>query len=97
MNYANEPQLGEQLESVEDVSAKTLNELIRKYESIVYDYLAIMNSSETLKSMDIAKYAVQLGLNAITHIYKLAFLYDEECGDFCRPLSEGNLLFHRIH
>lgn len=69
MNYANEPLT----ENGDDISSKTLNELICKYESIVYDYLAIMNSSETVKSMDSAKYTIQLGLSAITHIYKLAF------------------------
>lgn len=56
-----------------NVDNDTLNNLITKYESIVYDYLAVMNSSETVKSMDVAKYTVQIGLNAITHIYKLAF------------------------
>jgi len=52
---------------------KTRHELIKRYEGIVYDYLAIMNSSETLKTMDCQKYIVQLGLSAMTHIYKLAF------------------------
>jgi len=71
MNFANEPLTGE--DEGEDISAKTLQDLIKKYESIVYDYLAIMNSSETVKSMESSKYTVQLGLNAITHIYKIAF------------------------
>jgi hypothetical protein len=71
MNYANEPSVFQ--ESGEDVSAKTRQELIRRYSMIVYDYLAIMNSSDTMKIMDSAKYTVQLGLNAITHIYKIAF------------------------
>jgi len=51
----------------------TRKELIKKYDSIVYDYLAIMHSSETLKTMHCQNYTVQLGLSAITHIYKLAF------------------------
>jgi hypothetical protein len=72
MNYANEPSTDLQ-ESGEDVSAKTRQELIRRYSMIVYDYLAIMSSSDTLKIMESAKYTVQLGLNAITHIYKIAF------------------------
>ena len=70
MNCANEPQ---QETREEDISSQTCQELIHKYESIVYDYLAVMNSSETVKSMDSAKYTIQLGLTAITHIYKLAF------------------------
>lgn len=57
----------------EEAFARTRKELIQKYEAIVYDYLAIMNSSETVKTMDCQKYTVQLGLSAITHIYKLAF------------------------
>ena len=57
----------------DETSAKTRQELVQKYESIIYDYLAIMNSSETIKSMDSPKYTIQLGLSAITHIYKLAF------------------------
>lgn len=71
MNYANEPLTEEP--AGDYISDKTLQDLINRYESIVYDYLAIMNSSETVKSMEPAKYTVQLGLNAITHIYKIAF------------------------
>ena len=48
-------------------------ELMVKYKSIIYDYLAIMNSSDAIKTMEFSKYAVQLGLSAITHIYKIAF------------------------
>ena len=84
MNCANEPLSNK---SCENVSAQTLNDLIRRYESIVYDYLAIMNSSETVKSMDIAKYTIQLGLNSITHIYKLVFCMTKNVGisaDHCQ-------------
>lgn len=86
MNYANEPS-NELQESGEDVSAKTRQELIRRYSMIVYDYLAIMSSSDTLKIMESAKYTVQLGLNAITHIYKLAFCMTKNVatsGDHCQ-------------
>ena len=48
-------------------------ELIEKYESLVFDYLAIMQSSEIIKSMTDWKYAAQTGLSAITHIFKLAY------------------------
>jgi hypothetical protein len=48
-------------------------ELIEKYESSVFDYLAIMQSSEIVKSMADWKYAAQTGLTAITHIFKLAY------------------------
>ena len=57
----------------DEILTKTRQELIHRYESIVYDYLAIMNVSETLKTLECQKYAIQLGLSAITHIYKLAF------------------------
>jgi hypothetical protein len=83
MNCANEPEEG----VVEDISAKTLTNLITKYESIVYDYLAVMNSSETVKSLDSSKYTIQLGLSAITHIYKLAFCLTKNVaisGDHCQ-------------
>ena len=86
MNYANEPS-NELQESGEDVSAKTRQELIRRYSMIIYDYLAIMSSSDTLKIMESAKYTVQLGLNAITHIYKLAFCMTKNVatsGDHCQ-------------
>jgi hypothetical protein len=86
MNYANEPSTDFQ-ESGEDVSAKTRQELIRRYSMIVYDYLAIMSSSDTLKIMESAKYTVQLGLNAITHIYKIAFCMTKNVatsGDHCQ-------------
>jgi hypothetical protein len=48
-------------------------ELIEKYESSVFDYLAIMQSSDIVKSMADWKYAAQTGLAAITHIFKLAY------------------------
>ena len=86
MNYANEP-LNDIQESGEDISAKTRQELIRRYSMIVYDYLAIMSSSDTLKIMESAKYTVQLGLNAITHIYKIAFCMTKNVatsGDHCQ-------------
>jgi hypothetical protein len=84
MNCANEP---EQESGGEDISEKTCQELISRYESIIYDYLAVMNSSETVKSMDSSKYTVQLGLSAITHIYKLAFCFTKNVatsGDHCQ-------------
>jgi len=56
-----------------ETTLKTKHDLIKKYATVVYEYLAIMNSSETLKSIDCQKYTIQLGLSAITHIYKLAF------------------------
>ena len=73
MSYSNESLLTSNQENEAVVPLKTRNELIKRYESIVYDYLAIMNSSETIKSMECAKYTVQLGLNVITHIYKISF------------------------
>ena len=68
----------------EEGSNTSLNELISKYESIVYDYLAVMNSSETVKSMDVAKYTVQIGLTAITHIYKIAHCMTKCATDHCQ-------------
>ena len=84
MNYANEPLM---VETEEDISTKTIQELVKRYESIVYDYLAIMNSSETMKSVDFAKYAIQLGLSTITHIYKMTFCLTKNVSttaDYCQ-------------
>ena len=49
-------------------------ELIGKYESVVIDYLSIMQASESVKSMDEWKYTVQAGLSIITNIFKLSYL-----------------------
>jgi hypothetical protein len=56
-----------------ETALKTKQDLIQKYATAVYEYLAVMNSSETIKTIDCQKYVIQLGLCAITHIYKLAF------------------------
>ena len=92
MNYATEPTTDFQ-ESGEDVSAKTRQELIRRYSMIVYDYLAIMNSSDTVKIMESAKYTVQLGLNAITHIYKLAFCMTKNVASSADHCQKGIYCF----
>jgi hypothetical protein len=89
MNRSNEPLT----KNGENVSTQTLHDLISRYESIVYDYLAIMNSSETLKSMDIAKYTIQLGLNSITHIYKLAFCMTKNVGISAEHCHKGIYCF----
>jgi hypothetical protein len=68
------------------IVTKTRKELIDRYEAVLYDYLAVMNSSETIKAMDCQKYAIQLGLSAITHIYKLAFCFTKNVSttaDYC--------------
>jgi len=72
MNMNNETKKSENVET-QSVLTKTRQELIQKYGSMVYDYLAIMNASETIKEMNCAKHIIQLGLSAMTHIYKLAF------------------------
>lgn len=69
------------------IITKTRKELIDRYEAVIYDYLAVMNSSETLKSMDCQKYAIQVGLTVITHIYKLAFCFTKNVSttvDYCQ-------------
>lgn len=72
---------------------KTRKDLIIRYESIVYDYLGIMNSSETLKTMDCYKFAVQLGLSAITHIYKLAFCMTKNVATSAEHCHKGIYCF----
>jgi len=50
------------------------NDLIEKYISMVFEYLSIMQSSDVIGSITNPSYAIQLGLSAITHIFKLAFI-----------------------
>ena len=83
----------ETLESEEDTLSRTRKELIQRYESIVYDYLAIMNSSETMKSMESAKYIIQLGLNVITHIYKLSFYFTKNVATSADHCQKGIYCF----
>ena len=74
-------------EQQQKIITKTRKELIDRYEAVLYDYLVVMNSSETLKTMDCQKYAIQLGLTAITHIYKLAFCFTKNVStsaDYCQ-------------
>lgn len=49
-------------------------DLIDKYEASVFEYLSVMQFSEIVKSLDDCKYAIQTGLVAITHIFKLAYI-----------------------
>lgn len=49
-------------------------DLIEKYTSMAFEYLAIMQNSDIIRTMENRAYAVQLGLSAITHIFKLAFI-----------------------
>jgi hypothetical protein len=53
---------------------KIKSDLIEKYISMVFEYLSIMQSSDVVRTMDTRTYSVQLGLSAITHIFKLAFI-----------------------
>jgi hypothetical protein len=79
-------------DSSQDVTT-TRRELIHKYESIVYDYLAIMNSSETVKTMECAKFVIQLGLSAITHIYKIAFFITKNVSTSADHCQKGIYCF----
>lgn len=49
------------------------NDLIDKYIVLVYEYLHIMNSSEIIQHMETQSRVLEIGLSAISHIYKLAF------------------------
>jgi hypothetical protein len=55
------------------ISTNIQKDLIDKYTTILFEYFAIMNSSPTVHSMEDRPRAVQIGLSAITNIYKLAF------------------------
>lgn len=48
-------------------------DLIEKYATILFEYFAIMNASAIVQSMEDRLRVVQIGLSAITNIYKLAF------------------------
>lgn len=72
---------------------ETKRDLIQKYATVVYEYLAIMNASETLKSIDCQKYTIQLGLSAITHIYKLAFCNTKNVSTSANHCQKGIYCF----
>lgn len=48
-------------------------DLVDKYKTILFEYFAIMNASSTVQSIEHRVRVVQIGLSAITNIYKLAF------------------------
>lgn len=54
-------------------SANIQTDLIEKYTTILFEYFAIMNASPTVQAMEDQSRAVQIGLSAITNIYKLGF------------------------
>jgi len=66
----------EETETTGFIMSKATNvqkDLIDKYATILFEYFAIMNASAIVQSMDERVRVVQIGLSAITNIYKLAF------------------------
>jgi hypothetical protein len=53
-------------------------ELIEKYTTILYEYFHIMNTSEIVNALDSRSIVIQIGMQSITHIYKLAFFLSKQ-------------------
>jgi len=53
---------------------KIQTELIEKYILLLMEYIHLVNTSEIIKQLDNASTVFQIGINAISHIYKITFL-----------------------
>lgn len=52
-----------------------VNCIVKKYHFIIYQYLVIMNDSVIINQLDNIDNILQIGMNAITHIFKLNLLF----------------------
>lgn len=55
------------------MSASIKNELILKYAVIIYEYFHIMSTSEIVSTLETQDAIIQIGMQSVTHIYKLSF------------------------
>ena len=60
------------------MNASFKTELIEKYTAILYEYLHIMHTSEIVNALDNQAEVIQIGMQSITHIYKLAFFLSKQ-------------------
>jgi uncharacterized protein (DUF2132 family) len=61
--------------SFENETLLIISHIIKKYYIIVHQYLAIMNDSVIIRRLDNVNNIIQLGLNAITHIFKINLFF----------------------
>lgn len=60
------------------MNASFKTELIEKYTTILYEYFHIMHTSEIVNTLDNQAEVIQIGMQSITHIYKLAFFLSKQ-------------------
>jgi hypothetical protein len=60
------------------MSTSTKSEIIDKYATILYEYFHIMNTSEIINSLENEQTIVRIGMQSITHIYKIAFYLSKQ-------------------
>lgn len=54
------------------------NDLILKYTILIYEYIHIMHTSEIISELENQTAVIQIGMQSITHIYKLAFFLSKQ-------------------
>lgn len=60
------------------MSASTKTDLILKYAMVIYEYFNIMQMSEIVTTLDNQHDVIQIGMQSITHIYKLSFFLSKQ-------------------
>jgi hypothetical protein len=70
-----------------------IQDVIEKYVALVHDYFTVISESEAVQSSEHRAYIVQLGLNAITHIYKLAFFSSKHLATTVAHTQKGIYCF----
>lgn len=68
-------------------------ELAEKYSLVVQEYFAMMSESEAVQSSETQSYILRLGLNTITHIYKLAFNSSKHIATTVNHTQKGMFFF----
>jgi hypothetical protein len=60
------------------MSASTKTDLILKYAVVIYEYFHIMQMSEIMSTLENQHTVIQIGMQSITHIYKLSFFLSKQ-------------------
>ncbi len=70
-----------------------IQDVIEKYVALLHEYFTVIGESEAVQSSEHRAYIVQLGLNAITHIYKLAFFSSKHLATTVAHTQKGIYCF----
>lgn len=60
------------------MNASIKNDLILKYTVLIYEFFHIVNTSEIIRELENPSAVIQIGMQSITHIYKLAFFLSKQ-------------------